>query len=34
LKSAYEHMKKAFSASRPGILQAAADETEERATSA
>jgi tetratricopeptide (TPR) repeat protein len=33
LKSAYEHMKKAFSASRPGLLQAAG-ETEERATSA
>jgi tetratricopeptide (TPR) repeat protein/DNA-binding XRE family transcriptional regulator len=34
LKSAYEHMKKAFSASRPGLLQGAGDETEERATSA
>jgi tetratricopeptide (TPR) repeat protein len=36
LKSAYAHMKKAFSASRPGLLQPAgdADETEERATSA
>lgn len=33
LKSAYEHMKKAFSASRPGLLRAAG-ETEERATSA
>jgi tetratricopeptide (TPR) repeat protein len=34
LKRAYEHMKKAFSASRPGLLQAAGDEREERATSA
>jgi len=34
LKSAYEHMKMAFSASRPGLLQDTADETEERATSA
>jgi tetratricopeptide (TPR) repeat protein len=34
LKHAYEHMKKAFSASRPGLLQTADDETEERATSA
>jgi HTH-type transcriptional regulator, quorum sensing regulator NprR len=34
LKSAYAHMKKAFSASRPGLLQAAGGETEERATSA
>jgi tetratricopeptide (TPR) repeat protein len=34
LKAAYVHMKKAFSASRPGLLQAAADETEERASSA
>ena len=34
LKSAYEHMKKAFSASRPGLLQTAEDESEERATSA
>jgi len=34
LKSAYEHMKKAFSASRPGLLQSAGDETEERASSA
>jgi tetratricopeptide (TPR) repeat protein len=34
LKRAYEHMKKAFSASRPGLLQAEDEETEERATSA
>jgi tetratricopeptide (TPR) repeat protein len=34
LKSAYAHMKKAFSASRPGLLQAEGEETEERATSA
>ena len=34
LKSAYEHMKKAFSASRPGLLQVVEDETEERATTA
>ncbi len=34
LKRAYEHMKKAFSGSRPGLLQAAGDETEERAGSA
>jgi tetratricopeptide (TPR) repeat protein len=34
LKNAYEHMKKAFSASRPGLLQDAADESEKRATSA
>jgi Tetratricopeptide repeat./Helix-turn-helix. len=34
LKRAYEHMKKAFSGSRPGLLQAAGDETEERASSA
>ena len=34
LKDAYAHMKKAFSASRPGLLQAEGDETEERATSA
>lgn len=34
LKSAYEHMKKAFSASRPGLLQSAGDETAERPTSA
>jgi tetratricopeptide (TPR) repeat protein len=34
LKSAYEHMKKAFSASRPGLLQGAESESEERASSA
>jgi tetratricopeptide (TPR) repeat protein len=34
LKRAYVHMKKAFSASRPGLLQPAADESEKRATSA
>jgi tetratricopeptide (TPR) repeat protein/DNA-binding XRE family transcriptional regulator len=34
LKSAYEHMKKAFSASRPGLLQSSGNEPEERATSA
>jgi tetratricopeptide (TPR) repeat protein len=34
LKNAYEHMKKAFSASRPGLLQQAGDESEERASSA
>ena len=34
LKDAYAHMKKAFSASRPGLLQAEDDESEERATSA
>jgi len=34
LKDAYAHMKKAFSASRPGLLQADGDESEERATSA
>ena len=34
LKDAYTHMKKAFSASRPGLLQAEGDETEERATTA
>jgi tetratricopeptide (TPR) repeat protein len=34
LKNAYEHMKKAFSASRPGLLHADGDESEERATSA
>jgi tetratricopeptide (TPR) repeat protein len=34
LKDAYAHMKKAFSASRPGLLQAEGDETEERATTA
>jgi tetratricopeptide (TPR) repeat protein len=34
LKHAYEHMKKAFSGTRPGLLQAADDESEERATSA
>jgi len=34
LKTAYEHMKKAFSASRPGLLQQAGDESEERASSA
>jgi tetratricopeptide (TPR) repeat protein len=34
LKNAYAHMRKAFSASRPGLLQADGDESEERATSA
>jgi hypothetical protein len=34
LKRAYEHMKKAFSVSRPGLLQTAGDDTEERASSA
>jgi tetratricopeptide (TPR) repeat protein len=34
LKRAYIHMKKAFSASRPGLLHSAGDESEERATSA
>ncbi len=34
LQRAYEHMKKAFSASRPGLLQSEGDESEERATSA
>jgi tetratricopeptide (TPR) repeat protein len=34
LKRAYEHMKKAFSASRPGLLKAADEETEEQASSA
>jgi len=34
LKEAYEHMKKAFSASRPGLLHTSDDETEERATTA
>jgi tetratricopeptide (TPR) repeat protein len=34
LKAAYEHMKKAFSASRPGLLHTADDESEERASSA
>jgi tetratricopeptide (TPR) repeat protein len=34
LKRAYEHMKKAFSASRPGLLQTADDEAEKRASSA
>jgi hypothetical protein len=34
LKGAYEHMKKAFSASRPGLLQPQGDEAEERASSA
>ncbi|HZK75130.1 MAG TPA: tetratricopeptide repeat protein, partial [Clostridia bacterium] len=34
LKGAYQHMKKAFSASRPGLLQPEGDEAEERATSA
>jgi tetratricopeptide (TPR) repeat protein len=34
LQSAYEHMKKAFSASRPGLLQPAGDGAEERASSA
>ena len=34
LKEAYEHMKKAFSASRPGLLHSEDDESEERATTA
>jgi tetratricopeptide (TPR) repeat protein len=34
LKDAYAHMKKAFSASRPGLLQAEDDESQERATTA
>jgi tetratricopeptide (TPR) repeat protein len=34
LKRAYSHMKKAFTASRPGLLEAAGDESEERASSA
>jgi tetratricopeptide (TPR) repeat protein len=34
LKDAYAHMKKAFSASRPGLLHTAGDKTEERASSA
>lgn len=34
LKSAYEHMKKAFSASRPGLLQDSSDESQERASTA
>ncbi len=34
LKRAYVHMKKAFSVSRPGLLQVAGDEAEERASSA
>ena len=34
LKDAYAHMKKAFTASRPGLLQPDDDETEERATTA
>jgi tetratricopeptide (TPR) repeat protein len=34
LKKAYEHMKKAFSGSRPGLLEAAGDESEESASSA
>jgi tetratricopeptide (TPR) repeat protein len=34
LKGAYEHMKKAFSASRPGLLKPVDEETEERATTA
>jgi tetratricopeptide (TPR) repeat protein len=34
LKDAYTHMKKAFSASRPGLLQSEDDESEERATTA
>jgi tetratricopeptide (TPR) repeat protein len=34
LKEAYVHMKKAFSASRPGLLQAEDSESEERATTA
>jgi hypothetical protein len=34
IKDAYEHMKKAFSASRPGLLHTSDDESEERATTA
>ena len=34
LKEAYAHMKKAFSASRPGLLQTEDDESEEQATTA
>ena len=34
LKDAYAHMKKAFSASRPGLLQSEEDESEEQATTA
>lgn len=34
LEDAYAHMKKALSASRPGLLQQAGDESEERASSA
>jgi tetratricopeptide (TPR) repeat protein/DNA-binding XRE family transcriptional regulator len=34
LKQAYAHMKKAFSASRPGLLQPDEDESEEQATTA
>jgi tetratricopeptide (TPR) repeat protein len=34
LKDAYAHMKKAFSASRPGLLRSEADESEEEATTA
>jgi tetratricopeptide (TPR) repeat protein len=34
LQRAYVHMKKAFSASRPGLLEAAEDETEDRASTA
>jgi len=34
LKDAYAHMKKAFSASRPGLLQSEDDESQERATTA
>ena len=34
LQRAYEHMKKAFSASRPGLLQTDDEEREDRATSA
>ncbi len=34
LDRAYAHMKKAFSVSRPGLLQSAADDIEERATTA
>jgi tetratricopeptide (TPR) repeat protein len=34
LKEAYVHMKKAFSASRPGLLQGEGDESEEQATTA
>jgi tetratricopeptide (TPR) repeat protein len=34
LQGAYVHMRKAFSASRPGLLQAAGEDAEERASSA